>query len=314
MRNQNERRGINGLTSATAAVGLGVISSVASAQHAGDVLLEVIDGRIVTGLLGGESNPIVVHDQRAFGSEFGEILPNFTDEPGFDSEPGTFDPASSIGFNVLEGLKSWNGSAWVDAGAVTLEIAYATESVTVGSDPVAGFAMPVSPNGEWHRHFDFTLNAPAADGLYLLTWELHSTDPSVGASRPFYIVFNQNGDEAQHAAAIEWVATNLVPGMKFRDPELNAGANNTLTVTNCVAGGSITFAYSFRFGSARVPGCPGLEVWIDSPTVITNRRADSSGVAELSIFIPTGAIGRTVFVQAADRENCLVSNLLERTF
>ena len=52
-------------------------------SHGGDVVLKVIEGRIVTGLESAGFS-----ESRVFAGELGEIVPNEVDEPGFGSEMG----------------------------------------------------------------------------------------------------------------------------------------------------------------------------------------------------------------------------------
>lgn len=188
----------------------------ALAQHAGDVWLEVIDNRIVTSLIDEDEVPAVVtSDIRVFGSEFGEVLPNWSDEPGFDNEPGTFLFGSSLGFNIRAALRSWNGSDFFTVPAERIAVDFPTAPgpvLTPLTDAFTpGFTIPVSAYNTWHRHLEFELQAPASVGIYLLELELFSTDPSILTSLPFWIVFNQGMDEEDHDAAIEWVVQNLVP-------------------------------------------------------------------------------------------------------
>lgn len=176
-------------------------ASDALAQHAGDVFPDVQDGRVVT-------------QARVFGSELGELAPNFTDEPGFDALPGTFPVPSSVGFNILDSLRKWNGSDFSTIPSEQLEIDFGPlSSIFTPPTPsvVPGFSLPVGGAGEWHRHLDFTLGSPASSGVYLLQMELFSSDVGLEPSLPFYLVFNQNDTEVNHDAAIEYATSVLVP-------------------------------------------------------------------------------------------------------
>ncbi len=189
------------------------LSGPALAQHAGDILLEVESGKIVTGLIDEDSGTVTT-GVRVFESEFGEIFPNFTDEPGFDNDPGTFPFPSNIGFNILDSLRKWDGS---DFDAIP------TEQVSIGFGPltpvatplapaiVPGFTLPVAATGDWHRHLEYTLTGAASTGIYLLTLELFSDASGIDKSDPFFLVFNQNDTEENHEAAAEYVETNIVP-------------------------------------------------------------------------------------------------------
>ncbi len=78
--------------------------------------------------------------------------------------------------------------------------------------PTPGFALAVGANGQWHRHLEFTLVDPAADGIYLLELVFEGSHPSLKESLPFWIVFNQNSPEPEHDEAIQWVIDNLAGG------------------------------------------------------------------------------------------------------
>ena len=183
----------------------------ALAQHAGDVGLAVIDNRIVTGFyeLG-----VFTPGQRVFGSELGELFPDFTDEPGFVSLPGVFPVPSAIRFNVLAAVRLWDGSGF---GSVI-----PPEQISIGFGPLSpvltpltdgltpGFSLAVASNGEWHRHLEYILLSPASGGIYLLQMNLAGNTATTQASLPFWFVFNQNQSELEHDAAIEWTNTNMV--------------------------------------------------------------------------------------------------------
>jgi len=181
------------------------------AQHGGDVGLVLDAGVIVTGEFDG-----VDHEpRRVFESEFGEVFPDFTDEPGFDTlHPGPFTPGTNIGFNIIDSLRKWNGSDFDTIPIETISITFGpTGPVTTPASPmtVAGFTLPVQADGGWHRHLEFTLNSPASTGIYSLQLELFSTQVGVGNSLPFWIVFNQNDTEENHEAAVAFVEQSLVP-------------------------------------------------------------------------------------------------------
>lgn len=182
---------------------------LASAQHAGDVLLTVENGRIVTGLV-DETGTNVRSNVRVFGAELGEFGPNFTDEPGFDNEPGTFAVGSRIGFNVRRAVRVYDANQFGTVGG-TFEIAFGPRNIQTAENDVqvSGFSLPVGINGEWHTHLEYTLLSPAAEGLYLLELELYSDQPGVGPSQPFWIVFNQSRSEPSHAVALRWANVHL---------------------------------------------------------------------------------------------------------
>jgi hypothetical protein len=201
--------------------------ALAGEVHEGDVVLEVRHGRIITGL--GEGADF--RRAQVFGSELGaKGFPNTTDEPGFDNEPGTFDADSSLGFNLLAELTVWDGAGLASTASEIMEVAVGPESVTTGDGFVPGFLLPVADDGSWHQHYEFTLldsMRGLMDGVYVLPMQLFSTDAGVDRSIPFWIVFNQNADEATHDAVIDWVSANVVPA---------PGAAAAVTAFVCLAG------------------------------------------------------------------------------
>ncbi len=189
------------------------MGSVSTAQHAGDVLLRIENGRMTTNLI-EEGGGIVTPGVRVFGSEFGEVAPNFSDEPGFDNEAGTFTPGSSIGFNVRRALRRWDGVNFDTVAAERLSIGYGPISPVLTplvDEVTTGFVIEVDDMGNWHNHLEYTLGTPASDGVYLLEMTLFSDQASLQESLPFWFVFNQGAGELVHDEAIEWVESNLVP-------------------------------------------------------------------------------------------------------
>jgi hypothetical protein len=193
-----------------AGLGVSLLASSAFGQpHAGDVFLAVENGQIVTAVDNMDGS---YTRTRVYGSELGELFPNYTDEPGFDSLPGTF-PPGRIGFRIMTTLRRWTGANFNTIPPERMEVAFSTLSALTPVTPqvVEGFTLAVSANGQWHRHLEFTLLEPAATGVYLLELQLFSTS-DLNPSDPFWIVFNQNESEPVHEAAIQWVIDNLDGG------------------------------------------------------------------------------------------------------
>lgn len=194
------------------AVGAGfMIARAVSAQvDLGDVILGVQHGQIVTGsgVVGGVFQPT-----RVYAAEFGAVVPDSTDEPGFDCEPSTFPASSSNGFRILDVLRRWDGQGFDMQAVPALEIGYVGQSVQTPSQPgvVEGLVLPVGSNGQWHRHFDYTLLSPATPGVYLLTLSVFNTSPFFQESEPFWIVFGQEVDAGVLSAAVTWAQEHL-PG------------------------------------------------------------------------------------------------------
>lgn len=173
-----------------------------------DVEIGVDAGRLVTGRTDGGA----FVRERVYGSDLGEVVPNFTDEPGFEADDGTLTPNTLLGFTIMDALRVWNGSDFATVSDSTMTLAFLTLNVTTPDAPgetVDGFNFLVDADGGLHDHPAFQLNAPASTGVYLL--QLRFTGGGFDASDPFYIVFNQNEDELVHDAAIDYVRSVIVP-------------------------------------------------------------------------------------------------------
>jgi hypothetical protein len=203
--------------------------------HGSDIELAIEAGKIVT-------------DERVYAAELGETIPNEVDEPGFDSPPGTFPAGTSVGFSIVDSLRLWDGSDFETIPAETMSVRFgsALGPVTTPIVPgiVDGFSLNVAADGSWHRHFDFVLGSPAASGIYLLAMQLHSSDPGIGASEPFYIVFNQNDTELVHDAAIGYMlaTTAAVPEPGYR-------AITIVAVLGVVLARGVTACYRSSIGT-----------------------------------------------------------------
>jgi hypothetical protein len=173
--------------------------SIATA-HEGDVAIQVIDSKIVVGdwIVDGVSlEPCPV-----FAGRFNDTGadPNWTDEPGFDSAAGTWAYPSSVGFNILDSVRIWDGSDFSELASQQIKLTYGSQSAVTPTTPsiVSGFSIGVSSNGAWHRHLGLELldttyvGGFAADGIYLLTMELFSSDSSIAKSDTFYLVLRQD--------------------------------------------------------------------------------------------------------------------------
>ena len=153
--------------------------------------------------------------QRVFEGELGAFPapPGFGDEPGFfaDSLPA----GASVGFDVIDGLRKWNGSDFGDLAAETLTLAKGLSSMAA-PNAAGGFApgfviATADGSGGFDDHPEYALAPGASAGIYLLTLSLWTDAPGIGDSAPIWIVFNNGLDEADHEAAAAWVEANLVP-------------------------------------------------------------------------------------------------------
>jgi hypothetical protein len=193
------------------AAGMLLGAGAAFAQpHAGDILL-TIDGTstINTGHINADGS-LNTHE-RVFGTTLGVTFPNFTDNPGFDCLPGTFPNTSRNGFRILDALRVWDGTDFHLIPDELMEIAFSTLSVETPATPmvVEGFTLAVGSNGEWHRHLEYTLGAPADPGIYLLQLQIYSNTGTINPTQPFWMVFNQNLDQATLDGVVHWVKVRL---------------------------------------------------------------------------------------------------------
>jgi hypothetical protein len=233
------------------------LMSPALAQHEGDIALAIDGARIATGVFA--AGPAVQLGLRVFASTFGTSVANFTNDPGFDCLPGTFEPGSQIRFTIMGQLRRWTGAGLelsplqirVGLGPVTPVFSPTTDT------PVQGFSLAVASNGQWHRHLQYTLQAPATDGVYSLEMQLSSNQSGLESSNSFWLVFNQNRSIAEHDAAVQWIITNLAgggvsPACNRADitdiGDTGAGPDGQLTVDDIIA-----FVNTFGDGT----GCPG---------------------------------------------------------
>ena len=183
----------------------GVATTCAIAQvHAGDVILRVEAGIIRTGSI---SDPSL----RVFTTTLGTAAPDFASDPGFDCLPGTFPAGTRNGLRIRQALRVWDGSDFDAVAPSRMNISFASLSFDSPPDDqiVTGFTLSVGSNGQWHRHVDYTLLAPATPGVHLLELEVFSTSPAIGTSEPFWVLFNQERPDAELQSAAAWVVANL---------------------------------------------------------------------------------------------------------
>lgn len=156
-------------------------------------------------------------------------VPEFYSGPGFAwgwDDPAaapigsTFPFKSGFALKFTSGLKKWNGSAFVDAGAAQVEGFSSSATIkTVDGSASGNIQFPgvagVVADAEAHSTVRYrflgdglsTAVAPA-DGVYLLSLQLKNEPPlnAVGPlneSAPFYYVLSKNGTPGEAAAAAQ---------------------------------------------------------------------------------------------------------------
>lgn len=193
----------------------GIMGALAAPAFAeipeGDVFLSLQSGQLSTGLI-SEDGTTLTPGVRVFFAEFGADAPNVTDEPGVQSLPGGLGAATNFRFDILKAVRKWNGVNFSSIAAETLTADLGPLSVTSPASDIftSGFNIPLSASGS-HEHPDWTLNAPASSGVYLLEvqWSLNTGEVS-----PFtWMLWSQNADEATNEAAYDWALANVpTPG------------------------------------------------------------------------------------------------------
>jgi hypothetical protein len=181
-----------------------------------------------------------VDNVRVFAYEFGEIpeQPLFLPDPGFHPLPGVsgFSPGSMVGFELVAPLRYWSGTGTPAFSNVpadeSIRFDFGAESVVSSSAAVpspAGYSfISVDANGEADDHLETYLldtggtpTAPGtpADGLYLATIRVTSTQAGVLASDPIYFVFGNGASEESLEAAVFFARDTFAPGTNVVVPE-----------------------------------------------------------------------------------------------
>jgi hypothetical protein len=182
--------------------------------------------------------PLMAFESVWYSRPNNEIDP-ITQLPAFPSGPGLaygydladggtqeFAAGSVISAGFMDGLKIWNGAAFVDAGATQLKafrgsnpnivsppanFAVTSDSGPFDSLSLATVAASYGPEGaEVHGGFRFALlgdgsspTSSSADGVYLLSQQLSSTQAGLSPSDPYYFVLHKNATGQSIVNAVE---------------------------------------------------------------------------------------------------------------
>ncbi len=195
-------------------------ASTGEAQvHATDVILQVQNGRIVTGRV---DNGVTDAPRYVFLGTLGDTgVPGGTANPGFDSENGTFAPQQLVGITVRKALRIWNGSGFslISGGpnpVTTMRLVRNSTAVsTPNVDPSSGTLGPdltlgqSNSLGRLHQHPAYLLQGGTAPGIYMLEVQAWMGDASTGVSDPICLLFNQNSAQTDVDAAFNWAEANF---------------------------------------------------------------------------------------------------------
>ena len=189
------------------------IATAVHAQHVGDIV-PVRNGAVIETREYNATGD--TQSQRIFRGDFGDTgVDHFTSNPGYDSAAGNFATGTRLGMNALAGLKQWNGSEFVLATGLRMNIRYLTLQFDIRASAINGFDLQVQSNGGFHKHMNMTVAADTAElattGAYLIEMELYSTGSTASRSEPFWIVFNDGLASADFDPAYEWAQANLIP-------------------------------------------------------------------------------------------------------
>jgi hypothetical protein len=178
----------------------------------------------------GYDNGMIVIEFGAEGRVFEGAFPTAPDpfagiagDPGFFSEKPEFgiNPGDLIGYNVLENLFYWNGTAEAATSAtVTFQhgggispnnvvsqstSTFANADFTVGNlRNVIGQAAPDGVNaGDFHTHLGWELSDAAPLGAYGVLVNLATDEAGIGVSESFGILWNYGLSDAEFEAGVE---------------------------------------------------------------------------------------------------------------
>jgi hypothetical protein len=181
-----------------------------------DYGLAIIDGVTSVGLGDHDSGTITGFGERVFAAEMSLVGANwFAGEPGIFIEEGSLADDTQVGFTLTSALLYWDGTGAVNftqaSNAMTLSFGPASVSTAFNNNPVAGFTINYDADqvGGFDEHFDYTIDASAGAGIYVLANTFSLTGAS--DSEVIFTVFNAGLDEALHEEAIEYVESVLVP-------------------------------------------------------------------------------------------------------
>jgi hypothetical protein len=193
------------------ALAAGLAGSVMAEEEHFDVWLSISGGNLVTGAI-TEDGSATVSGVRVFGAELGEVLPDFSAEPGIQGIDGTFGAGERFGIRILKAVRAWNGASFSSIASSRFQLDFGPQQMVspIADEVVGGMELAADSEGGIHDHPTFTLLDPTS-GIFLLELDVVSIGDVYGATQPFWIVFNNGASEEEHEASIEWVNENLVP-------------------------------------------------------------------------------------------------------
>lgn len=199
-----------------------------------DIGLSVQNAQIVTGVfvLDDDGQTVVSPGTRVWGGQYQQnpLDPFFTDDPGFGAVSGSgLVQGGTIGFDVLDDLKYWNGTGTIAFGPVPaseqirIRLGGQSRFVGTGTGFQAGFNLQtVGAGGTVHVHPSFFLlgadgnavpasqdGVEATPGIYLLTLRVRTSTAGISPSAPLYIVLQNGAPPCAHCTALNYVGSQL---------------------------------------------------------------------------------------------------------
>lgn len=211
---------MNRITTIAALSGMMMFPTLALADI--DVLPRISNGRIVTYAY-DKDDAEVLGRSRVFGAELGEFpFPaGETEEPGFytDAVVGNLPAGAGIGYRILGGLRIWDEvlGNFDTLASVTMDLETSggtqirttpNDLTTIVDGPIFGV---VSGSLFMDAHPDYVLSDASAEGIYLLTISVWTDLSGINDSKPLFLVFGNEANEAQFDAAIAYAQNVLVP-------------------------------------------------------------------------------------------------------
>lgn len=209
------------MTAAAMAAALGLANAAAAQElHEGDIEISIVGGKLT---LAGGHEDLSTDGYRIFEGEMGTFLsgggnPRYKgDEPGFDTEIGTFVTGTSVYYTGWSSLSFWNGSQWTSTvpNGEVLTVENEAEEVTTFStgaiDPAGASLLgtiEALDDGKLHEHLDFVVDASGATmpaiGAYRIG--MYLTSNNYAQSDNFYLVLNRGMEEEAFEGAIQAMA------------------------------------------------------------------------------------------------------------
>jgi len=241
-------------------------------------------------------------------------------DEGVMTDLGTFGGRDSRALNVNEFGQAVGGSElpngreravlWADGRSIDLGD-LGGEQANANSINDTGQIVGFSTDEVWNAHMFFWEDSLMIDPLDYIPpgggWGGRANAYSINEAGQFVgTVYREGeGDAPAVLTPVELELSDLVPG--------RAGEVNSVTVKGLTPGETVHVVYGGSAGMTAIPGCPGATILISGPRVAGTAVAGMDGSAEIEVFIPEAAAGRTFRIQAVQQSECLESNVVTQT-